>query len=424
MCSFMDSVLTAFVVSFGVVFLAELGDKSQLMALTFATRYRALPVLVGITIATSVVHLISVAVGYGLGAALPTDWIALVAAVAFLGFGAWTLRGDSLTEEEQAKAARAGGSAVVAASMAFFLAELGDKTMLATITLATQHGWFGVWVGSTVGMVAADALAIVAGRKLGKYLPERAVKIGSATLFFVFGIWLAFEAAGEFAGTTGWALVADAVDHHAAGWIALGIGIAATLLGIFGRVMVSQAGLGSGVARDRTHSAATRWAQALYVLVIALGFAAPALVALDVIEPITVFAAPGVVVVGAGLALLGVTLLLATQVELVRVRARGDGSSLVTRGLHGRVRNPGLTGLVIATAGMLVMVPTLIAVIAALLAVVAVQVQARAVREPRLAMLYGESYATYAARTGRFLPRVRQDEVLPGMPDRTHQRVG
>ncbi|MGH8967773.1 MAG: TMEM165/GDT1 family protein, partial [Actinomycetes bacterium] len=149
----MDGFLVAFAVSFGVVFVAELGDKSQLMALAFATRYRPLPVLIGITVATSVVHLVSVAVGYGLGAALPTGWIALTAAVAFVGFGAWTLRGDSLSPAERAKAERSTGSAVVAASVAFFLAELGDKTMLATITLATQYGWLGVWVGSTLGMV-------------------------------------------------------------------------------------------------------------------------------------------------------------------------------------------------------------------------------------------------------------------------------
>ena len=85
----MDGFLAATAISFGVIFVAELGDKSQLMALTFATRYRPWPVLAGITIATSVVHIVSVAVGYGLGAALPTGWISLAAAVAFLVFGAW-----------------------------------------------------------------------------------------------------------------------------------------------------------------------------------------------------------------------------------------------------------------------------------------------------------------------------------------------
>jgi len=73
---------------------------------------------------------------------------------------------------------------------AFFLAELGDKTMLATVTLATDHGWFGTWLGSTVGMVAADALAILVGQQLGARLPERVVKIGAAVTFVVFGVWL------------------------------------------------------------------------------------------------------------------------------------------------------------------------------------------------------------------------------------------
>jgi putative Ca2+/H+ antiporter (TMEM165/GDT1 family) len=196
--TFVGVFLVALAVSFAVIFVAELGDKSQLMALTFATRFRALPVLLGISLATAVVHAVSVGVGYLLGASIPTFWISLAAAVAFLGFGLWTLRGDDLTLAEQEKAQRTGSSAVLAASVAFFLAELGDKTMLATITLATQyHGWggvVGIWAGSTVGMVVADGLAILAGRLLGRSLPERAVRIGAAVLFFAFGIWLAVEA--------------------------------------------------------------------------------------------------------------------------------------------------------------------------------------------------------------------------------------
>ena len=215
----MNGLVAAFAISFGVVFVAELGDKSQLMALTFATRYRTLPVLVGITLATSVVHAVSVAIGYGLGAALPTGWIALAAAGAFLGFGAWTLRGDTLTGDERIKAERSTGSAVVAASVAFFLAELGDKTMLATITLATQYGWFGTWLGSTVGMVAADALAIAVGRLLGRNLPERVVTLGAAALFFVFGVWLLVEAVAQLGGA---AAVAAVVGHPVL-WIALGV---------------------------------------------------------------------------------------------------------------------------------------------------------------------------------------------------------
>ena len=193
----MDAVFVSTLVSFGVIFVAELGDKSQLMALTFATRFRVWPVLLGITIATAIVHLASVAIGSSLGAALPTGWISLAAAVAFVAFGFWTLHGDVLTDAEKDKVNRVGKRAVIAVGTAFFLAELGDKTMLATITLATDYGWFGTWLGSTLGMVAADALAIVVGRALGKRLPEKVIAYGAATLFFVFGIWLAIEAVVE-----------------------------------------------------------------------------------------------------------------------------------------------------------------------------------------------------------------------------------
>jgi putative Ca2+/H+ antiporter (TMEM165/GDT1 family) len=185
----------ALLLSFAVIFVAELGDKSQLMAMTFAARYRALPVLIGITIATAVVHAISVGIGASLGAALPTRWITLAAGISFLAFAAWTLRGDKLDDEEALKADRVKRSTIVAASLAFFLAELGDKTMFATITLATSHGWLGTWIGSTLGMVAADALAILVGRWLGRRLPERVVALGAAAAFTVFGLLLIWEAA-------------------------------------------------------------------------------------------------------------------------------------------------------------------------------------------------------------------------------------
>nr|WP_206038431.1 TMEM165/GDT1 family protein [Rhodococcus sp. HNM0569] len=185
--------MTAIALSFGVVFLAELGDKSQLMAMTFALRYRWWVVLSAITAATAVVHLVSVVVGHYLGLALPTDVIGVVGGIAFVIFGLWTLRGDSLSDTEASKAHTATRSAFLAVTSAFFLAELGDKTMLATVTLATDSDPVGVWFGSTVGMVAADALAIVVGAVLGRHLPQRAVELGAAVLFFVFGAWLILE---------------------------------------------------------------------------------------------------------------------------------------------------------------------------------------------------------------------------------------
>lgn len=193
----MADLWAAFLLSFGVIFVAELGDKSQLMALTFATRFKAWHVILGITIATTLVHLASVGIGVGLGAALPTGWINVVAAAAFFGFAAWTWRGDTLTAQEKDKAERTTRTAVIAVGTAFFLAELGDKTMLATITLATDHNWLGIWIGSTLGMVVADALAILVGRYLGQRLPERLIRYGAAALFVMFGIWLLIEGVTE-----------------------------------------------------------------------------------------------------------------------------------------------------------------------------------------------------------------------------------
>jgi putative Ca2+/H+ antiporter (TMEM165/GDT1 family) len=185
----------AFLLSTAVIFVAELGDKSQLMAMTFAARYRARDVIIGITAATALVHLASVGIGYFVGDAFADsqDVISIVAGVAFLAFAAWTLRGDELTDEEAEKARRSQGAAILAVGVAFFLAELGDKTMLATITLATQEGWLGTWIGSTVGMVAADALAIGVGAVLGKQLPEKAIKFGAAVLFAAFGVLLVVD---------------------------------------------------------------------------------------------------------------------------------------------------------------------------------------------------------------------------------------
>ena len=185
--------MEAFLLSFGIIFVAELGDKSQLMAMTFAARYRAVTILIAITLATALVHLISVLFGAAVGVTLPTDLITVIAGIAFLGFAAWTLRGDELDADDAARATQSNRSVLWTVGLAFFLAELGDKTMLATITLATNNGLLGTWIGSTLGMVAADAMAIVVGQQLGAHLPERTVKIGAAITFVVFGLILIAE---------------------------------------------------------------------------------------------------------------------------------------------------------------------------------------------------------------------------------------
>jgi putative Ca2+/H+ antiporter (TMEM165/GDT1 family) len=179
-----------------VIFLAELGDKSQLLALALASRYRAWPVLAGISVATALVHALSVIVGASVAERLPTDAINVIAGLAFVGFAAWTLQGDALTDNDEARALRAGRSAFMAAGVAFFIAEIGDKTMLATITLATRYEVIGTWAGSTLGMLVADAIAIVIGAQSGRRLPERTVRYVAAGLFVLFGVLLIIEATG------------------------------------------------------------------------------------------------------------------------------------------------------------------------------------------------------------------------------------
>ena len=187
-------MLHAFLLSFGVIFVAELGDKSQLMALAFATRFRTWPVLVAITLATAVVHLFSVALGGFVGSALPTTTIHVISGLAFLAFAVWTFRGDKLTEEDEESTHISSRHIIVAVGTVFFMAELGDKTMLATVTLATNDNLVGTWAGSTVGMVIADALAIWVGKKLGERLPEKAIRIGASIAFLVFGVWMLADA--------------------------------------------------------------------------------------------------------------------------------------------------------------------------------------------------------------------------------------
>ncbi|MFI5714941.1 TMEM165/GDT1 family protein [Nocardia sp. NPDC051750] len=208
----------------GIVFLAELGDKSQLMALTFALRYRWWVVLGGITVATATVHVLSVAIGHFLGSALPTTAIAWIAAVTFLAVGVWTLRelaGDD-DEEEPAASRLATAAPFFVVLSAFLLAELGDRTMFATAALATDNNWAAVWLGSTIGMVAADALAIAAGILLGKHLPERAIGFGSGLLFLFIGALTAVNTAAPSMGLVpaiGIALLAPAGAAGAMWWL-------------------------------------------------------------------------------------------------------------------------------------------------------------------------------------------------------------
>lgn len=185
--------MSAFWVALFFVLIAEMGDKTQLVALAFATRYKTSTVMSGVFGATLVVHLFSVVLGEAAGLALPVFWINLLAGVAFIGFGLWTLRGDKLDDEEKLKQSRFGPLLTV--GVTFFIAELGDKTMLATVTIASQQQSFvGVWLGSTLGMVLADGLAIIVGKVIGKQLPEKLIKYGAALIFLASGVYTLVEA--------------------------------------------------------------------------------------------------------------------------------------------------------------------------------------------------------------------------------------
>jgi Ca2+/H+ antiporter, TMEM165/GDT1 family len=177
----------------GLVFVAELGDKTQLVALGFGARHRSGPVLVGVAIGYGVSNLLSVLAGGLLGVALPVRAIGRVGGLLFLGFAAWTLRDRDAGAGKEAGADGEGAgtidrrSIVLSVAGAIFVAELGDKTMLATATLAAQGSPLHTWVGATVGIILSGTLGVLLGRVFGARLPERATRLGSAALFALFG---------------------------------------------------------------------------------------------------------------------------------------------------------------------------------------------------------------------------------------------
>jgi putative Ca2+/H+ antiporter (TMEM165/GDT1 family) len=186
----MPGFLGAVAIAFGAIFVAEFGDKSQLLVLAFATRYPWQPVVIGLVIAAAVVQGISVAIGAAVGAVLPETAVAVVAGIAFLGVAAWTLQGDDENEDGAAGTApaRSGFALVAVVAGTFIVAELGDKTMLATFALAASQGPLPTWIGATAAMVAANLVAVLIGRTVGTRLSPRAVRIGSAALFAVAGV--------------------------------------------------------------------------------------------------------------------------------------------------------------------------------------------------------------------------------------------
>jgi Ca2+/H+ antiporter, TMEM165/GDT1 family len=185
--------LEAIATSFLLVAASEMGDKTQLLAFSLAARYRRRPwtIMAGILTATILNHTLASSVGELVSEHVPARALALALAVTFIGFGLWTLRPDTLEEEK--KEDRYGPFLTTA--VLFFLAEMGDKTQLATVALAARYqSVLLVTVGTTCGMLASDGLAVFLGEKLAERVKLRWIRIAAASLFFAFGavsLWTA-----------------------------------------------------------------------------------------------------------------------------------------------------------------------------------------------------------------------------------------
>jgi Ca2+/H+ antiporter, TMEM165/GDT1 family len=179
----MGDVLTTFV----VVFLAELGDKTQLVALTLGGRYPALKVLAVLGVAIAILQTLSVTAGALISEAVPERAIAVGAGLLFLGFAVWTWRTAAAPDDEEV-AVEAGSTGLIGVGVAFFLAELGDKTMLTTASLAADRGAIPVWIGSFAAMMSATALAVLAGQSLMGHVAPRTLSYVGAAAFAIVGV--------------------------------------------------------------------------------------------------------------------------------------------------------------------------------------------------------------------------------------------
>ena len=183
--------MDALFVSTLTVALAEIGDKTQLLALMLAVRYRRpWPIVAGILVATLVNHTLAAAIGTWVRAVVDPDVLRWIVAACFFGVAVWTLIPDKLDEDEvKAPIGRFGVFGVTA--IAFFLAEMGDKTQIATAVLGARYEpLWAVVAGTTLGMLIADVPAVFAGHLAADRIPLKAVRIAAALLFAGLGVWI------------------------------------------------------------------------------------------------------------------------------------------------------------------------------------------------------------------------------------------
>jgi putative Ca2+/H+ antiporter (TMEM165/GDT1 family) len=177
----------SFLVSAGVVALAEIGDKTQLLAFVLCAKYRKpLPIIIGIFLATIANHALAGALGTWITSLVAPQTLQWVLGVSFLAMAVWTLVPDKL-DEKDAHVPPAG--VMVATLIAFFVAEMGDKTQIATVALAAQfHAFYSVVAGTTVGMMIANVPAVILGERIGRRMPVRLLRQAAALLFALLGL--------------------------------------------------------------------------------------------------------------------------------------------------------------------------------------------------------------------------------------------
>lgn len=187
-CTVFTPSIEAFFVSTGIVALAEMGDKTQLLALVLAVRFRRpWPIVWGILVATLLNHALAGAVGAWVTTLLGPDVLRWVLGVSFIAMAAWMLVPDKLDDGDTAATPRFGvfGTTLVA----FFLAEMGDKTQIATVMLAAQYNaFYAVVAGTTLGMMLANAPVVWLGERMTRKIPIKAIHIASAVVFAVLGV--------------------------------------------------------------------------------------------------------------------------------------------------------------------------------------------------------------------------------------------
>lgn len=191
-------MIDAFLTSTAAVALAEIGDKTQLLAIVLATRFqKPMPIILGILAATIANHFLAALLGSEVASVLDGPGFRYAVAASFIAMAAWTLIPDKLEDGDQ-KPARFG--AFLTTLIAFFLVEMGDKTQIATVALGARfHDVVSVTAGTTLGMMLANVPAVFLGHEVLKYVPLSVVRMVAAGLFLIIGLWLLAQTAGLLA---------------------------------------------------------------------------------------------------------------------------------------------------------------------------------------------------------------------------------